>query len=162
MNFRDINFPIYSVGSHKKLWCENNILYLLSDSDIIYKVDNKNLPYDTIGKRRLRIHKKELYKFTGTYFSLVAVIKSNKKLFIDNTGKLINYKKSKTAKLEYIKIKRVVPVDNKGLLIYMYNKTAPLLVSNLVYNKEKYVGILDNTIVYDFSTYKKENTWRKI
>lgn len=165
MFLRDINFPVYSIGSYDKFWCENNILYLQSESGILYKVDNQNLPFETIGKRRLRIDKKELYKFTGTYFTLAQMIKSGKKLFIDNFGKVIKYKKTRRVPLIYREIIKTKKVEGKGFLLYAKGIAAPFLVSNYIYSNQKYLVLLDindSYLFYELVNDRKPDTWRKI
>lgn len=165
MLLRNIKFPVYSIGGHARLWLENNVLFLESDSGIIYKMDNKNLPFDTIGKRRLRISKKERYKFTGTYFTIAQLVKSNKKLFIDNEGNIINYKKNRRVPLIYRQIIKKKLVEGKGILLYAKGISSPFLVSSFVYRGETYLGLLnisDGYLIYELSEERKADSWRKI
>ena len=165
MLLKNIKFPVYSIGGHSKIWSENNVLFLESESGIIYKMDNKNLPFDTLGKRRLRISKKERYRFTGTYFTIAQLVKSNKKLFIDNEGKLINYKKNRRVNLIYREIIKKKLVEGKGILLYVKGISVPFLVSNFIYNGEAYLGLLnisDGYLIYELSEERKPDSWRKI
>lgn len=165
MLLKNIKFPIYSIGGYAKIWSENNVLFLESDSGIIYKMDNKNLPFDTIGKRRLRIPKKERYKFTGAYFTIAQLIKSNKKLFIDNEGNIIKYKKNRRVPLIYRKIIKKKLVEGKGVLLYIKGISSHFLVSNFIYNGEAYIGLLnisDGYLIYELSKERKPDSWRKI
>ena len=165
MLLKDIKFPVFSIGSHKKLWYENNNLYLLSESDIIYKVDNKNHPYDSLSKRRARIPRNQRYNFIGTYFTFAQLVKSNKKDFIDSTGRVFRYKKDRRVNLIYRKIIKAQAVENEGFVLYLKGISCPFVVSALVYNYEKYAGVLsinNGYLLYELSEDKKSDTWRKI
>ena len=165
MLLTNIKFPIFIIGTYKRIWKEDNILYIESTSDIIYKLDNSNLPYDTLGKRRLHIPKKERYRFTNTFFTIGQLIKSGKKLFIDNTGKLIKYRKDRRVNLIYREIKKTKFVEGKGVLCYIKNISVPILISNYIYNDEKFIGLLsidDGYLLYELSDYRKPDTWRKV
>lgn len=165
MLLKDIKFPIFAIGSYSKFWSENNILYLQSDSDIIYKIDNKNLPFETIGKRRLFIKQKERYKFVGTYFTIAQMVRSNKKLFVDSNGKVIKYKKTQRVPLIYREIISRKSIEGKGYLIRVKGITAPFLLSASIYNCQKFIGLLnynDDYLIYELSNEKKADTWRKI
>ena len=165
MLLKNIEFPVFAIGGYSKLWSENNILYLKSESDIIYKLDNKNLPERTLGKRRLRIPKKERYKFVGTYFSIAQLIKSGKKLIIDNSGKLIKYNKDRRTSLIYRPIISTKLVEGEGVLIYAKGISTPFLVSAFLFKDQGYIGLLninDGYLVYELSYERKPDTWRKI
>lgn len=165
MLLKNIKFPVFAVGHYAKLWSENNILYLESESGIIYKLDNKNLQGSTLGLRRLRIDKKERYRFIGTYFTIAQLIKSGKKLIIDNSGKLIKYIKNKRTPLIYRPITKRKLIEGKGILIYAKNIPNPFLVSAYIYKDQNYVGLLninDGYLLYELSYERKPDTWRKI
>ena len=162
---KDIKFPIFIIGSHSRLWTENNILFLKSESGIIYKVDNKNLPYEKLSQRRAKIQKKERYNFIATIFTYAQLIKSGKKLFIDSSGKLFKYRKDRRVSLIYKEIKRIKRIEGKGFLLYVKGVSSPFTVSSLIYNFERYIGLLlidGGYLVYEFSEEEKKSTWRKI
>lgn len=165
MHLKDIEFPVFAIGSYEKLWEENLILYLKSGYDIIYTVDNKNLAGDTVSKRRLRIPKKERYTFRGTFFNIYQMINSGKKVFVDNNGRLFKYSKSTKVELLYREIKRVKRVENVGYLLYIDKIPTPITVPVLFYTRQKYAGLLNykgSYILYELTDEKKADTWRKI
>lgn len=165
MLLKNIEFPIFMIGNYKRLWSENHILYLQSHSDIIYKLDNKNLAGDTLAKRRMRIPKKERYNFIKTFFTISQLIKSGKKTFLDNKGRLAHYKKSKRVSLLYREILSSKPIEGKGFLIKVKNITTVFTISNAVYNDQKYIGLLNiggGYLVYELGEERKPDTWRKI
>jgi hemin uptake protein HemP len=165
MQLKNISFPLFAIGSYKRLWEENLILYLESHNDIIYIVDNKNFAEKTIGKRRLRIPKKDRYKFIGTVFNLDQLLQSKRKIFIDNKGVLFKYKKTKRAELIYREIKKVKRVEDEGILVYANKIPVPIEVPTMLYSKQKYIGLLNYNggyILYELTDDKKEDTWRKI
>lgn len=165
MLLKNIEFPIFIIGSHKRIWRENNILYLESQSDIIYKLDNKNLPGDTLAKRRFRIDKKERYNFVATYFTIAQLIKSGKKLFLDNTGKLTHYRKDRRVNLIYREIISKKPIEGKGYLVKIKGISTAFTISSLVLQNYKYIGLLSingGYLIYELCDERKPDTWRKI
>lgn len=165
MHLKDIEFPVFAIGSYEKLWEENLILYLKSGYDIIYKVDNKNLAGDTVGKRRLRIPKNERYNFRGTFFTIYQMINSGKKVFIDNRGKVFRYNKSTKVDLIYREIKKIKRVEDEGYLIYANKVPVPIKVPVILFERQKYIGLLNykgSYILYELTDEQKADTWRKI
>lgn len=165
MLLKNVEFPIFVIGSHKRLWSENNILYLESDRDIIYKLDNKNLSGRTLAERRLKINKEQRYKFTKTCFTIAQLIKSGKKLFLDNTGRLVKYRKDRRVNLIYRPIISAKPIEGKGMLVKVRGISTVFTISNFVFKQSKYIGLLvinDGYLVYELSDERKPDTWRKI
>ena len=165
MLLTDIKFPVFRIGSHKKIWEDGGILYILMDSDNILKIDNKNVVGDTIGKRRLKIPKKQRYKFAGTYLTLAQLVKDNKKLFVDNEGKLIKYKKQNVCKLTYHKILRAANHENVGYILTVRGILPKFKVSRAIYDGQEFIGLLrinKGYLLYELSEERKPDTWRKI
>lgn len=165
MLLKNVEFPIFIIGSHKRLWSENNILYLESERDIIYKLDNKNLSGRTLAERRLKISKEQRYRFTKTCFTIAQLIKSGKKLFLDNTGRLVRYRKDRRVNLIYRPIISTKPIEGKGMLVRVKGISTIFTISNFVFNQSKYIGLLvinDGYLVYELSEERKPDTWRKI
>jgi hypothetical protein len=92
-------------------------------------------------------------------------LKSKCKLFIDNEGNLIKYKKHYRATLTYHKIIKVKQVENIGYILYMENINIPMEVPTTTYNYQNYVGLLqynNGYLIYEFCDIKKQKSWRMI
>jgi hypothetical protein len=164
MKLTDITFPVYCIKNYDTIITDEKIIYVEEDE---YRkiLDNKYLEGDTLGKRRLRIPKESRYNLKFCYIDFHQLLKSKCKLFIDNNGILINYKKHYRAKLTYHRIEKSKQVENVGHIIFLEDLNIPLEVSSLVYNYQNYVGLLhygNGYVVYEFCHTKKSNTWRMV
>jgi hypothetical protein len=68
-----INWPLYEIRKYKNLWEDNNVLYITTDSNLEYIIDNKNIVGNTLGKRRLGLPSKGLYKLKKICYTLYDV-----------------------------------------------------------------------------------------
>ncbi len=85
-------------------------------------IDDKNLPQKTLGLRRLALQKDaniKLHKISTAIYFLADLIKLAKAStwFIDNSGKVFQWKKYTRAKLTAKKIKQVLPADGIGCVL---------------------------------------------
>lgn len=163
-DFSDINFPIFTITpTYKKIWDEFNIKYIQTESGT-YILDNKNLEGNTLGERRLKIKTGLRYIPRKAYYSITQLIKSKTKTYIDNTGCVFTYKKTRIVPLKYFRVMDVVSTEKECILSFK-NVNFKLRIScNEAYDI-KYIGLLltDNGyILYETSEIKKKDTTRKI
>lgn len=168
MNLIDINFPIFPIRSYYKMYNEEGIIYVETYIKT-WILDNTNLPYNSLAKRRLRINKP--YPLTGVIFNITQLIKCKYKVFIDNKGKIFNYKKTKRITLKY-KILSNYKINYKTNEVACFTKDLPypFYVSSTYFNKFKqfdnlYLGVLaylGGHILYEITNEKKRDTWKKI
>lgn len=160
----NINFPVFAVAnSHKRLWSEDNILYIQTDSGV-YVLDNKNIEGKTLGQRRLRITNSTLYNTRKVVHTIAQLTKSKYTTFVDNTGIPFKYFKHTVTPLKYFKVIKVRDTP-KGCVLHFKNLDNPILVSCREAYGIKYVGFLITKvgyILYDYSDEFKADTWRKI
>lgn len=163
-NFSDINFPIFTItASYKRIWDEFNIKYIETESGI-YVLDNKNLEGNTLGERRLKLKTGLRYIPRKAYYNITQLIKSNTKTYIDNTGCVFTYRKTRTVPLKYFRVMDVVSMV-EGCILSFKNVNFKLRVSCREAYDIKYIGLLitDNGyILYETSEIKKKDTTRKI
>lgn len=161
-----ITYPCYGLSNSIIQTTEDDkIVYAEWNSGIINILDNKNLEGNTLGQRRLRITPSKLCKIKKTFFSFKAMKDSRLKRFISNKGDVFVYNKTYSAKLKYYKIIRTDRVDSIGLLLYTKELPYPIKISNSIWQGEDYVGTLHvgkGTLLYELSTHKKKDTWRKV
>lgn len=150
---------------HTEYIDENNI------STVTFKiVDDNNLPQKTLGLRRLALQKDpkvKLHKISTAIYFLADLIKLAKSTtwFIDNAGKVFQWKKYARAKLVTKKIKQVLPADGIGCVLEVddlsqrfkclqrpqdFHQYAVFLVINKVY------------ILYGLSETARKDSWRLI
>lgn len=95
----------------------------INDTSLTLKlVDDKSLPQKTLGLRRLALQKDpkvSLHRISTAIYFLADLIKLAKGTtwFIDNSGKVFQWKKYTRAKLVTKKIKQVLPADGIGCVL---------------------------------------------
>ena len=173
MLLNDIAFPVYKLGNMAPTKT-GAVIYYERETErggiVISVIDDKSVPQDTLGKRRLLLSRNEdikLYKLSQAFFFLGDLIKAATKgmWFIDSLGKTFEYKKSVVVPLAFYEIQEVTEVVG-GCLIKL--KGLPQTFKTLFRptEDELYAGILKiNAYSYIFYGYSKEcykNTVRKI
>jgi len=174
VNIRDIRWPIYAIGSDHIVSEDMNVIYV-EHNGALSILDNKNLSGDSIGKRRLRIAKEELYHLKRTLFMFSELVEytrtktiENRK-FVDSSGIVFNYSKKERKKLIWRKVRSIENYNN-----YVVLKVAGLLDTfELPTNywkqfkdeSEVYLGLIDfgrYYSIYDIDIVNRKDTWRKI
>ena len=84
-----IKFPVFILPSSN--WYEEDGLVYV-DRRLI---DDRNMPGDTIGKRRMQTPMKNLMPIKGSLDSLVGLMKQKNKTFIDSRGVPFIYEKTR-------------------------------------------------------------------
>ena len=161
-----IEWPIYEIRNHKKLWEDNKVLYIKTDFNIEYVIDNKNLKGDTLGKRRLRltnIDDVKIYKLKEICYTWYEVFNAKSKIFIDSSGILLTLEKKKTRQLIYRRVLNHKIINNK-----MYCKCDGIYrvieIPFIPKVTPKYLGLLTmygDHELYELSHQWKKDTWRK-
>jgi hypothetical protein len=177
MNLAEISFPVFKLKDTKPL-VEDGLVYYKNESynldtaEEIVKIkviDDQNLPQPTLGRRRLQLteHKVKLHKIkTAVYFlgDLIKLAKANT-WWIDNTGKLFQYKKSARAKLQCKKISKIFPLKGLGVVIELEGSHTRYKTIFRPKPEEVYAGVLESgktSVLYGFYTQPFKTTWRKM
>ena len=172
-----ITWPVFKL-SEKEPSHGNGLVYFHTEyvddnneSSLNFKlVDDKNLPQKTLGLRRLALQKDpkvKLHKISTAIYFLADLIKLAKATtwFIDNSGKVFQWKKYARAKLITKKIKQVLPADGIGCVLEVeglsqrfkslqrpqdFHQYAVFLVINHMY------------ILYGLSDNTRKDSWRLV
>lgn len=146
--------------------------YLDSNNETSYVlkvVDDLSLAGKTLGSRRLKLREDKrvkLHNISVAIYFLSDLIKLAKTTtwFIDNNGKVFQYKKSTRAKLETKKINQVLPAAGLGCVLEVEGLSQRFKC--LIRPKTEEYAILLNLgksyILYGFSETKLPNSWRLI
>lgn len=153
----EISFPVYVVHTDNIelidgiLWIDDQVL------------DDRNMPGDTLGKRRLQTPMKSLYPLKYMIENEIGLISHRRNTFIDSDGEPFIYVKTRTATIKYHKIAKIEKKEIatvlwlKGINFPFLEKRPPL---------GKWAGVLYNKtipwMIFDFSESPKKDTWRKI
>ena len=163
MNLRKINFPVFPLNKPvSKIGTKTLFINSADEEEIL---DDSSIPAATLGLRRLQI-KGKLYPLKRAIYFLKDIVKLNPKQLIDNTGKIINYKKSIFVDLIFRKITNITPIPTGGALLEVENESPRYKIMYAPTPLEKYIGMLQVSpkvyIVYGLYEEKHKNTRRKI
>ena len=112
-------FPVYPIGSYLDIFEQDGLVYLLRNYDTDYKVlDNKNLEGDTLGLRRIKIPKKQKASLKSVIYNLESLIRytGTSRKFIDNNGRVFEYKRTKFYYIYSYRILKVTESDSKYIV----------------------------------------------
>ena len=177
MNLQEIQWPVFRLGEHKPIM-ENGIVYYSKEyrnnEDASTKVglrivDDVTVDGGTLGIRRLnlRMEGASMYSIKSALYFLVDVIKLAKQTtwFIDNHGKVFQYKKSTRAKLQTFKIKKVIPLSALGVVIEVEGLTQRFKCIFKPRPEQAYAGVLRwglGYILYGFYEEPIKPTYRGV
>jgi len=160
-----ITWPIYEIRKHRKIWEKNNVLYIETEFNIEYVLDNKNLKGNTLGMRRLRLKDIEgitIYNLKKVCFTMYDLLQCKNKYFIDSAGILLNFNKKTRRNLIY---KKVIDTDIQDNYVFAFCEDIfkPIKIPFIPYIMPRYLGLLKidgDYLLYELSETRKKNTWR--
>jgi len=158
----NIEFPVFLIGKHEKIYSEDGIAYIELSNGKVQILDNKNLGGNFAARRR-KIKNK--YSFKGTCFTIQQLLKSKYLYFCDNTGKVYKYKKTKFVSVVCKKVKSFSRVEGKGYLLELEGISYPFLVSAMVYSFQPYVQLIKlggSYLIFDFCHEYRKPTRKKV
>jgi hypothetical protein len=128
MNLTDITFPVYRLLNKPPEWkndmlvYENTYMHIDTANEYTHtKIVDAKIPGQTLSRRRLHMEAKgmPLYPLKKAAFFLHDFIKlaGNGYYFIDSVGKLFKYKKSKSCRLIFRKVTRIIPSESSGSIV---------------------------------------------
>lgn len=173
----EIHFPVFQLTSRPPQEV-GGIVYYLNESfnqdnaqfsQTIRIVDDRNLPFETLSRRRLQIVadggalypiRRAIY-FLGDFIKLVRT----NVWFIDSTGRYFQYKKTTRAKLRFYKVQNIFPLTGGGAIVQV--QSLPQRFKVLFKPKENltWAGVLELNkvnILYGLYPEKYPDTWRAI
>lgn len=162
----DITFPVYAIKQYREIWEEHKIVYITTAQGTTRVLDNKNLP-GSFGLRRARMNKKLLYKLKALP-SIKSLIKEKSltHLYIDHTGELFEYRKTKYCPLVCRKVLERKQKDGVGYIITIEGVNTPVVQPAVLHDPFiKYAAVLETPmgqIVYDFRREPFKDTRRMI
>lgn len=176
MNLAEIVWPVYRLGENKPHQVDGVVFYYTHYVDHVNQetfttrvVDDTNLPYDTLGRRRLalKIAEDKLFPIRTAIYFLSDLIKLAKPTtwFIDSSGKVFQYTKTARAKLQTKKIKQVLPGDGIGCIIEAEGIPGRFKCMRRPQEYEIYVRVLKlglGYLLYGFSDELKADSWRLV
>lgn len=154
-----VRFPVYVLDSGN--WDKSDgILFI--DGQV---VDDRNMPGDTLGIRRVQTPYKNMYRLRHQIDDFRGLLKSSSKHFIDSNGTPFIYDKQQFCKLKYYRIKNVVRRDEWSLL-YLYGVKNPFVIPRPPAEGMLYAGVLHfhglPWVLYEYAEESKKETRKKV
>lgn len=150
LKLSDVNWPIYPLPKNTSFREYNGLKLAKGPTTEEWKLlDAPNLPQATLGLRRLNyrsaptLENYALFKLSlpiYRYSDIFQYINSTN-LFIDTSGKIIDYTRSRYVPLVYHKIKKFIEVEG-GYTIYVEDIHMPLFLNREPTLEDRYVGVL--------------------
>ena len=153
------------------MWFHTEYIDESNDTSLTIKiVDDKNLLQKTLGLRRLVLQKDpkvKLHKISVAIYFFADLIKLAKTTtwFIDNAGKVFQWKKYTRAKLTTKKIKNVFPADAYGCVLELVGVSHRFKAMTRPKDEQVYARVLQIGIAYIFYGYcetHKPDSWRMV
>lgn len=156
--FKKIKFPVYTIESAN--WeLADGLLFL--DGQL---VDDRNMPGETLGIRRMQTPFRELYPLKRQLNDLNGILKQSRNTFIDSAGKPFIYEKTLMCKLSYYKIRKIERKEVASVL-WLKGLNAPFIIPRPPEDGMQWAGVLHfhglPWILYEYSDTKKPDTRRK-
>lgn len=176
MNLSEIAWPVFRLGEHKPT-CESGLVYYSKeyiDKDSgetrvgLRIVDDSNLVPTTLGLRRLVLKSTagaNIFPIKSAIYFIADLIKLAKQTtwFIDNHGKVFQYRKTTRAKLTFHKIIKVLPLDGMGAVVELQGLHQRFKCMYAPKAEQSYAGVLRwglGYVLYGFYTESLKPTHR--
>lgn len=174
---KEINWPVFKL-SEKQPLIEGGVVFYQSDyadrdngstHSNVRIIDNRNLPYPTLGRRRLQLQADNitLYPIGKALYFLSDLIKTAKAStwFLDNHGKLFQRQKTQRAVLECYPIQEVFPTEGLGAVVQLKGIPTRFKTAFKPHQTQGYAGVLKLGVSYIFYGYYTEpfkKSWRMV
>jgi hypothetical protein len=158
-SIKSVSFPVFMIPSSN--WQLTDGLLFIDEK----LVDDRNMPGETLGRRRIQTHYKELLVLKKALWNLTGILKQSSNTFIDSLGKTFIYEKTIMCPLKYFKIEEVI-LKETASLIRVKGLPKPFTVPRPPASGMQWVGILHYRglpwLLYEYSEEKLKDTRRKV
>jgi hypothetical protein len=158
-DFQKINFPLFLLPN-ANWYLQDRVLFL--DGQV---VDEKNLPGETLGVRRLQCGRKDLLPLKKAVFDLFGLLHSKSKTFIDNKGSPFIYEKTMSSKLSCYKIQSIQRKETASLL-WLHGIPFPFTIPRPPNHNPGWARVLHlgnaPWMLYDYVSRPSKDTYRRV
>lgn len=128
-------------------------------------VDERNMPGETLGVRRLQCGRKDLYPLKKAVLDVQGLIRTRKPAFVDDKGRLFSYLKTYSSKLICYKIKDIEKKDSASLL-RLYDCVEPFTIKRPPPPEATWARLLhigdSPWMLYDYVRAPVKDTYRRV
>jgi hypothetical protein len=154
-----IRFPVFVLPSDD--WYETDKV-LFMDGKVI---DEKNMPAETLGVRRLQCGRSDLLPLKKAIFNLPDLIQCKTKNFIDRYGKPFSYMKTYNSRLKSYRIRDIEKKEIASLL-WLQGVPSPFTIERPPIGEPEYARMLHLNgspwLVYDYGRSPEKDTYRRV
>lgn len=158
-SIKSIKFPVFVVPSAN--WLQADGLVFVDEQ----LIDDKNMPGETLGIRRMQTPHRELLKLRKALVDLNGILKQRTNTFIDSEGRLFIYEKTLMCKLKYIKITEVI-LKEVACVLRLEGVRKPFIVPRPPLEGMKWAAVLHYHglpwMLFEYSETKLKDTRRKV
>jgi len=154
-----VSFPIYPLQSDD--WSfEDGLLRIGSEI-----LDDRNMPGDTLGIRRIQSPFKNLYPLKRQINDINGIVQNSFKTYVDSKGRVFSYEKTVYTTLKYYKIQKVVRKGAASVL-WLHGVNFPFKIPRPPSDEMTYAGVLHLSnnpwILYEYSETRKNPRRKKV
>lgn len=154
-----VTFPVYALP-HSNWEKADGLLFM--EGKVL---DDRNMPGDTLGVRRVQTPYPELFTLRKQLNNHLGILKQTSNCFIDSNGMPFIYEKTKVCKLQYYKIRKVERKEVASV-VWLKGINFPFTVPRPPEDGFEWAGVLHYHglpwLLYEYSEEKKKDTRRKV
>jgi hypothetical protein len=128
-------------------------------------VDERNMPGETLGLRRLQCGRRDLLPLKRAVMSLFDLLHAKQKFFIDNKGRPFEYEKTLSSKLKCYQIQRVDKKETASLL-WLHGVSIPFTIPRPPQGNPGWARVLhlgpSPWMLYDYVSQPTKDTYRRV
>ena len=128
-------------------------------------VDERNMPGDTLGIRRLQCGRKDLLPLKRAVTSIPDLLQAKQKCFIDSRGKPFIYEKTLSSKLKCYRIARIDKKDTASVL-WLNGVSFPFTIPRPPVDDLGWARVLHRGpspwLLYDYVSRPTKDTYRRV
>ena len=159
-DIKTIKFPVYALGSTD--WYRQDGVLFIDSGEVL---DDKNMPGESLGIRRIQCGRKDLHRLKKAYLSFHDMLQSKKSTFIDSNGTPFVYKRNINSPLIHHSISKIEPKDDHSI-IWLKKIEYPMTVPRPPYGDARYARVLyyrgHPWMIYDFVMEKGKDSHRRV
>lgn len=159
-DIKTIRFPVYALPS-TDWYMQDGVLFI--DSGKV--LDDRNMPGNTFGIRRIQSGRQDLCKLKRGYTDFHSMLVSKKKAFIDSNGVPFVYKRTVNSPLIHHMIKKIEPKGDCTLL-WFNSINHPMTIPRPPYGDARYARILYYKgfpwMIYDLVSERGKDSYRRV